>query len=777
MRQSLLMSLAVACLAIPPAAEAQRASQRGIPTRPAATQAVGEDDRPRALPLDHIPFERRTQRLLSDVLDADTTPADSLTESQVLERLSRIYDYQARILAAQARGDLDLAEDLLELAMTEIGTLARAEFMMERPRFRETYRSVVTEYERFYGVSADTLTLQFGEVFEVRADMFAALNDVNEPLLEDVSMPVVRTPVATVVPMTMNRLVEQSIAFLLRSPDRHLYHWLSRAETYFPMIEQILEEEGVPDELKYLAMIESGLNPRARSWAQAGGMWQFITATGRAYGLEVNGYVDERLDPEKATRAAARHLKDLHQMFGGDWQLALAGYNCSPARVKRAIARAEARLDRPATFWDIYDDIPKETRNYVPMFIAAALVASNPDAYDLDLTRVRPGPEYAYHYVPVRGMLSLSEIARMADTDVNTIKALNPELRRSTLPPSKGAYHVRIPLGTYESFAAAYAELPAEARRTSVAEHVVARGEALGTIARRYDVSVSAIMRSNDLDGTTIHPGQRLIIPVPSYESSAAIAGMDNERVQAMTVDYGERLIRPIFVADGETPTVRKRTTPQTASAPVVRASLASAPARSSSREEEAPAAEERNERSSERSVEKSESRDTRIVYRVRSGDTLAEIAQRYGVSISDIRGWNKIRGSRIMVGQRLYLYESNEKGTVATASSSSERVVYRVKRGDNLTEIARRYGVSVNDIRRWNDLRSDNIHSGQRLTIHGGGGERSSAPSVVSYKVRRGDTLAEIAKRYGVSIKDLKSWNKLRSDVIRPGQKLKIRS
>src|SRR5690606_8547032 len=186
------------------------------------------------------------------------------------------------------------------------------------------------------------------------------------------------------------------IAFLLRSPG-HVSRLRSRADTYFPMIERILAEEGVPDELKYLAMVESALNPRARSHAGAAGMWQFISATGRAYGLRAQSDVDDRLDPERATRAAARHLRDLHERFG-DWQLALAGYNCNPARIQREITRAEARLGRRATFCDIYDHIPRETRGYVPMYIATALVLSNPEAFDLP--PAEPGPRYVFDTIP-----------------------------------------------------------------------------------------------------------------------------------------------------------------------------------------------------------------------------------------------------------------------------------------------------------------------------------------------------------------------------------------
>ncbi|NNF59277.1 MAG: lytic transglycosylase domain-containing protein, partial [Rhodothermaceae bacterium] len=374
---------------------------------------------------------------------------------------------QSDLLIAQSQGDTTRAEGLLDVAMADLGTLMRQPGLMERPRIRELYRTLVTEHERYYG-PLDTLVLPYGDIFALRAEMFVVLNELEDPLLEDVIRPTI-TPVGTEVPMTMNRLVEQTISYLLKQPDRHVNHWLSRAETYFPMVERIFAEEGVPDELKYLAMIESGLNPRARSWAQAAGMWQFIAATGRAYGLQVNTWVDERRDPEKATRAAARHLRDLYDRYG-DWHIALSGYNCSPRCVKRAMNKAEAETGRKATFWSMYPYLPRETRNYVPMYIAAALVTSNPTAFGLP--PVTPGPRYAYHYVPVYGSLPLATIAALTGTDEATIRALNPELRRSSLPLSTDAYHLRIPMGTYEQFVEGYNALPDAQKHVASGDHV-----------------------------------------------------------------------------------------------------------------------------------------------------------------------------------------------------------------------------------------------------------------------------------------------------------------
>ena len=662
---------------------------------------------------------------------------DTLSEAQIMRRLGRLYRYQADILAAQANGDDEHAEGLLDLAMTEIGTLTGQPNITERPRFRELYRTLVSEYERYYGVSDSALYLPHGGVYELRAEIFALLDEMEEPLLEDVTLPTL-APMVTSVPMTTNRVVEQTVNYFLNKKRDVLVRWMARADTYFPMIEQIFREEGVPDELKYLALVESGLNPRARSWARAVGMWQFISQTGRVYGLHSNAWVDDRMDPEKATRAAARHLKDLYAQYGNNWHVALAGYNCSPRCIKRAIRRAGGTVDNPPSYWEMYPYLPRETRGYVPQFIAFALIMSNPSAFGL--TNVPQGPRYAYDLVPVKGMLSLSDIAEMAGTDAATIQALNPELRRASLPPSQSAYMLRIPLGSYEQFAQAFERLPEEAKRP-VTEYVVRRGDSLGKIGNRFGVSVAALKSANNLRRTTIHPGQHLIVPVPSYRGSVSLA-----EGQPVSVEYGTRTIRPIEPSAA----LAVNTEP----APVVRTSeTTSRSASSSSR----PTTSTNNN-----------STTNRVVYRVRRGDTLGKIGQKYGVSVRDLQRWNNIRGTKIKSGQRLTIYSSG-----SAAPSQPERIVYKVRRGDALSTIAQKYGVSVNSLKRWNNLRSSKIKVGQRLTIHPG----QSAPNYVVYKVRRGDSLGKIAKKYRTSVRKLKQWNSLRGSTIHPGQSLKIYS
>ncbi len=748
MRRTLILTLALVLTSATSLAQ-QVQSPRTTARSNRSNQQI---DRAASLPPQTLPTlsTKRPGLQLPQLYSGFVTPSDSLSENEILLRIARIYRYQADILQAEAQNDGEKAEELIGLAMTELSTLLSQPDIMERPSFQELYRSVVTEYERFYGSSPEIGSLQYGEIFQLRADIFAALNELENPLLEDVTLPTPR-PMGTVVEMTMNRLVEQSIAYLLRQPEKHMYRWLSRAETYFPMIEQVLAEEGLPDEIKYLAMIESGLNPHAVSWAQAVGMWQFIAGTGRMYDLQINSWVDERRDPEKATRAAARHLRDLYNTFG-DWQLALAAYNCGAGNVTKALRRSGREK---GTFWEIYEYLPRETRNYVPMFIAAALVASNPEAYNL--RKVEPGPRYEYHYVPVRGMLSLETVARLANTDVNTIKALNPELRRSSLPPTKGVYYVRIPFGSYDEFAENYRQLPEKEKRTTITEYVVRRGDTLNKIASQNGVSVAELRSANGIKGSLLRVGQRLVIPVPQYDAAMDLAVAEN--AQAITVQYGPRTIRPITAAGPDL--IAENTRLSGPSVPVVQAS------------ERSESVEPRTTVNTPTPAVSSNTGDTRVVYKVRRGDTLAKIASRYGVTIRDIQNWNGLKGSVIKTGQNLKLYPP-DNATPSTATES-ESTVYRVRRGDTLTGIASKYGVTVKQIQQWNNLRGTTIRSGQRLKIYTG--SKAAASTTVTYKVKRGDSLGKIAARYGVTVSDLKSWNNLKSNTIVPGQTLKVRT
>ena len=683
----------------------------------------------KVLPPEKIQSQSQSQLKIRNSIDEQSG------DYSYLEKLSTLYGYQSDIMAAEARNDEDAVVYILDLAISELGQLLVLDDVVQDSRFTHVYSTLVDEYERVYGPS-DTLFAAFGDIYDVRKAMFADLEMVKDPLLEDVA-PKGLQPVGTDVEMTMNRLVESSMEFLLKKRRDTLLGWLGRADTYFPMVEKIFAEEGVPDELKYLAMIESGLNPRARSWASAVGMWQFISATGRAYDLNVNAWVYDRMDPELATRAAAKHLKDLYYQYNKDWQIALAGYNCSPRCIKRAIARSGKTNP---TYWDIYPYLPTETRNYVPTFIAASLIASNPEAYGL--ISDQEGPQYMYSVVPVTGMISLKDIASMAGTDVATVKALNPNLRRESLPPTNGIFNLRLPVGSYESFVAAYNAMPESAKRPS-GEYVVKRGDTLSGIGSQFGVSVYRMMEKNALKNTNLRIGQRLVVPVAEY--SGALPEAHYADLTETVVQYGRRSMRPILV---QQQTVA-RAEEEVVDTPVKEASLRTTAADNESKATPPP----------------TPKKETRITYSVRRGDTLTGIADKHNVSISDLKGWNNLSNSKINVGQRIEIYTDGRSAPTPEPKSTT----YRVKRGDTLSEIASKHRVTVSQLRQWNNIRGSNIRVNQQINIHSG------QTQVRSHTVKSGDTLIGIAQQYGVSVANIKEWNSLSSNTIRVGQQFKI--
>jgi membrane-bound lytic murein transglycosylase D len=331
------------------------------------------------------------------------------------------------------------------------------------------------------------------------------------------------------IPVVRNAPVERFVdIFTGRQQDR-MALYLKRSGRYEGMIRGKLRERGMPEDLLYLSMIESGFNPTAKSHASAVGLWQFIEGTGTRYGLRVDGYVDERRHPEKSTDAALDYLQDLHKQFGS-WYLAAAAYNTGENRVARVMRQVTGKeRGKDADFWRIRSRLPSETREYVPLMVAAALIGKEPEKHGLaGVPRWMP---LSYDEVPVPAGTRLETVAQAVGVTEIEVKRLNPHLVRSMTPPGNKAYPVRIPEGRSERFAAEFDEVQQRAvqlaareaateravaarRAASVRRHTVRNGESLWTIARRYDTTVKKVQAANNLGRRNrIRPGQRLVIP------------------------------------------------------------------------------------------------------------------------------------------------------------------------------------------------------------------------------------------------------------------------
>lgn len=298
-----------------------------------------------------------------------------------------------------------------------------------------------------------------------------------------------------------------------------------RSGLYRDLIAAELKKSGLPEELTWVPLIESGFKPRAMSRARALGMWQFIRSTGYRYGLKQDKYVDERMDPLKSTRAAISYLTELHELFG-DWTTALAAYNCGEMNVLRVI-RAQ-KINYLDNFWDLFNNLPYETARYVPRFIAALLIIREPGKYGFELPATEPA--LAFETVQVVKPVRLASLAKAMDLDPMLLVALNPELRHDSTP--NYPYDIRVPSGYGERCLAGLAELPTYVPADVVFQgwHVVRKGETLGSIAAKYRTSVAAIARLNNLKSTRlIYPGQRLRIPGVPVASGGGGAGQDNQ--------------------------------------------------------------------------------------------------------------------------------------------------------------------------------------------------------------------------------------------------------
>jgi membrane-bound lytic murein transglycosylase D len=320
------------------------------------------------------------------------------------------------------------------------------------------------------------------------------------------------------IPIVINGRVEQYIQYFQTTLRGKFITWLSRSEKYIPFMKNLLKEHGLPEDLVYMSLIESGFNPYAYSRAKAVGLWQFISMTGKRYGLRVNWWVDERRDPEKSTIAAAKYLKDLYDLFAC-WYLAAAGYNAGEYKIIRAIKRY-----RTEDFWKLTNQryLKRETKDYVPQMIAAALIAKDPEKYGfIDIEYQEP---LRYEKVKVPELTDLCLIAKACGTSLEEIKDLNPELRRGVTPPNENEYEIKIPFGKEDLFLKNFEALqPLE--KFQFKTHLVKKGEALKGIAKQYRVDLEPLLEINHLNKTSsISKGMTLLIPISKDEKIGPLA-------------------------------------------------------------------------------------------------------------------------------------------------------------------------------------------------------------------------------------------------------------
>ena len=451
----------------------------------------------------------------------------------------------------------------------------------------------------------------------------------------------------TTMELVYNKHVKSFIDVYAVNKREHTCKILGLADIYFPMFEEALDKYDMPLEIKYLAVVESALNPRAGSHAGAKGLWQFMYGTGKVYKLNVTSLVDDRFDPIKATEAACQHLQDLYNSFG-DWFLALAAYNSGAGNVNKAIRRAGGLKN----YWAVWPFLPKETRGYVPAFIAVNYVMSYSQEHNLYPTD--PGiMADGVDSVTVHQPLHFDQLHEMLNIPMEDIKFFNPQYKASIIPATaKTPMSLRLPEQYINSFIDNENELYAfktkkgidreklEEEMKKVSDrsvHIVKSGESLGSIAKKYRISVNQLKTWNNLKSTTIYPGQKLIV----YSSGAPMAQAGNSN--------------PVT-----------RSTEQT-------------------------------------------------THVVKSGENLSIIAKKYKCTVTDLKNWNNLKSTNLSIGQKLKVYPPAE----GSSSSSGGSITHTVKAGDNLWDISRKYGVSVEQIRKLNGLSSNAVLKiGQKLVI-----------------------------------------------------------
>lgn len=546
-----------------------------------------------------------------------------------------------------------------------------------------------------------------------------------------------------------NQGLENIIKSFLKNRKRSFERLMAVSEYYFPLFEEAFDKQNVPLEIKYLAVVESALNPKAVSRVGATGLWQFMYQTGKQYGLKIDSYVDERSDPLKASETAAQYMKNMYAIFG-DWDLVLASYNSGPGNVAKAIRRSGGQQN----YWNIRKNLPKETQGYVPAFLATMYIYEYHKEHGI-VPEKAPIKHFATDTVMIKRQMSFKQISELIDIPVAQLQVLNPSYRLNIVPAYKDQTHfLRLPqdkmaiftsneskIYAYVDKEASLREKPFQIVRPIVAQdsvntfqklaqakvryYRVKRNDNLSTIAQKYDVKVEDLKKWNNIRGNKVAYGKNLKINgIETDQSSTAVAKVELDKKGV-----------------------------QKDSAGVASASF----------------------------------------YVVQKGDNLSAIAKKFNVTVAEIQEWNKLINNNVQLGASLQVVKNPTNKEEIAETVERKDIAYSVQKGDNLGSIAKKFGATIEELKQWNNLKSNAIAIGNSLVV--AKNEividtnkatvasfkkkeqfSNSAKKEAEYYVKKGDSLYSISKKYpGVTISDLKKWNNIKDDELKPGMKLKI--
>ena len=599
------------------------------------------------------------------------------------------------------------------------------------------------------------------------------------------------------IEMPFNSVVKTYIEMYTQRRRTLVEEMLGMSLYYMPIFEQALEKEGLPLELKYLPVIESALNPDAISRVGATGLWQFMISTAKGLGLEVNSLVDERRDPYRASEKAAVYLKNLYNIYH-DWSLVIAAYNCGPGNVNKALRRAGGS---GKDFWAIYPYLPKETRGYVPAFIAANYVMTYFKNHNISPSLAKK--PLLTDTIAVNQRINFNQISKVLNMPIDELRVLNPQFRRDVIPGDTHSYSLCLPTHQVYSFIMSKDSIlnyrtdlygrrdvvePATIAdsqqdisgvegvdftyetQTVTKWHKVRRGETLAKIAGKYGVTSSSIKRANGLRKSSVKRGQslkivttqRVKVPIEKSDEPASdeLLAANNAGTE---LDAEQTDTEEIEVAEPAPTTVKPAEQPKAKPEP---------------KQKEQP-------KTKEQPKKRNHSDDAGIItkHTVRSGESLYKIATDNGITVDELKAANNITGDAVKAGQTLVIPAKGEAAKLAAAKPEPKTSKYTVRKGDNLGKIAAKHGITVDELKELNNLTDNNIMVGQSIVVPGDGEQASQKPAkaergkprTTTHTVRSGETLGAIAEKYGTTVSAIKRASGIKSDRISIGQKLTI--